>query len=37
MRKLFEKAGFTGSDQHGIRRPVWTWIVSDLITVGIKS
>jgi ubiquinone/menaquinone biosynthesis C-methylase UbiE len=37
MRKLFEKAGFTVSDQHRIRRPVWTWIVSDLITVGIKS
>jgi ubiquinone/menaquinone biosynthesis C-methylase UbiE len=37
MRKLFEKAGFTVSDQHRIRRPVWTWIVSDRITVGIKS
>ena len=37
MRKLFEKAGFTVNDQHRIRRPAWTWIVSDLITVGIKS
>ena len=37
MRKLFEKAGFTVSNQHRIRRPAWTWIVSDLITVGIKS
>jgi len=32
-----EKAGFTVNDQHRIRRPAWTWIVSDLITVGIKS
>ena len=37
MRELFESAGFTVSDQHRIRRPVWTWIVSDLITVGIKG
>jgi len=37
MRELFEGAGFAVSDQHRIRRPAWTWIVSDLITVGTKS
>jgi ubiquinone/menaquinone biosynthesis C-methylase UbiE len=37
MRNLFEDAGFTVSDQHRIQRPVWTRIVSDLITVGTKS
>ena len=34
---MFENAGFAVSDQHRIRRPVWTRIVSDLIAVGIKS
>jgi ubiquinone/menaquinone biosynthesis C-methylase UbiE len=37
MRGLFESAGFTVSDQHRVRRPPWMHIVSDLITVGIKS
>ena len=37
MRSLFESAGFAVSDQHRIRRPFWTQIVSDLITVGTKS
>jgi ubiquinone/menaquinone biosynthesis C-methylase UbiE len=37
MRSLFESAGFAISDQHRIPRPVWTRIVSDLITVGTKS
>ena len=37
MRALFEGAGFAISDQHRIRRPVWTRIISDLITVGTKS
>ncbi|KZS72040.1 SAM-dependent methyltransferase [Mycobacterium kansasii] len=37
MRALFEAAGFVVSDQHRVRRPVWTKIVSDLITVGTKS
>lgn len=37
MRSMFENAGFAVSDQHRIRRPVWTHIVSDLITVGTKS
>jgi ubiquinone/menaquinone biosynthesis C-methylase UbiE len=37
VRSLFEGAGFTVSDQHRIPRPVWTRIVSDLITVGTKS
>ena len=37
MRALFESAGFAVKDQHRVRRPVWTRIVSDLITVGTKS
>ncbi|MCV7380840.1 SAM-dependent methyltransferase [Mycobacterium alsense] len=37
MRSLFEGAGFTVSDQHRIPRPLWTRIVSDLITVGTKA
>lgn len=37
MRTLFEDAGFTVSDQHRIRRPIWTQIISDLITVGTRS
>jgi ubiquinone/menaquinone biosynthesis C-methylase UbiE len=37
MRRLFEDAGFTVSDQHRIPRPLWTRIVSDSITVGIKN
>ncbi len=36
MRTLFEDAGFTVSDQHRVRRPIWTQVVSDLITVGTK-
>jgi ubiquinone/menaquinone biosynthesis C-methylase UbiE len=37
MGELFEGAGFTVSDQHRVRRPLWTKIVTDLITVGTKS
>lgn len=37
MRRLFTDAGFTLDDQHRVRRPVWTRLVSDLITVGIKA
>lgn len=37
MRALFEEAGFTISDQHRIRRPIWTQLISDLITVGTKT
>lgn len=37
MRALFEDAGFIISDQHRVRRPIWTQIISDLITVGTKS
>jgi len=37
MRALFEDAGFTIKDQHRVRRPIWTQLVSDLITVGTKS
>jgi ubiquinone/menaquinone biosynthesis C-methylase UbiE len=36
MRKLFEHAGFHVSDQHSVRRPAWTRLVSDQVTVGIK-
>ena len=37
MRALFENAGFEISDQHRVRRPLWTQVLSDLITVGVKS
>lgn len=37
MRTLFENAGFTVTDQHRVRRPVWTRALSDLITVGAKG
>ena len=37
MRTLFEDAGLVVSDQHRIRRAPWTRVVSDLITVGVKS
>lgn len=37
VRALFEDAGFVIGDQHRIRRPVWTRVISDLITVGTKS
>ena len=36
MGALFEGAGFRISDQHRVRRPVWTRVLSDLITVGFK-
>jgi ubiquinone/menaquinone biosynthesis C-methylase UbiE len=32
-----KSAGFAVRDQHRVRRPAWTRIVSDLITVGTKS
>lgn len=37
MRKLFEDAGFTVSDQHRIPRPAWMRVICDVITVGTKS
>ncbi|OBG53558.1 class I SAM-dependent methyltransferase [Mycobacterium sp. E735] len=37
MRTMFEDAGFVVSEQRRIPRPVWTRLVSDLITVGIKN
>lgn len=37
LRALFEHAGFCISEQHRVRRPAWTRIVSDWITVGIKG
>jgi ubiquinone/menaquinone biosynthesis C-methylase UbiE len=36
MRVLFEEAGFRVDDQHRVRRPAWTQLLSDLITIGIK-
>jgi ubiquinone/menaquinone biosynthesis C-methylase UbiE len=36
MRALFEDAGFAVSDQHRVRRPAWTMVLSDLITIGVK-
>lgn len=36
MRALFSDAGFTVGDQHRVHRPVWTRLLSDLITVGVK-
>ena len=36
MQTLFKDAGFTLRDQHRVRRPVWTKLVSDLITLGAK-
>ncbi len=36
MRNLFEGAGFTVDDQHRVRRPLWTQLVTDTITVGVK-
>jgi ubiquinone/menaquinone biosynthesis C-methylase UbiE len=36
MRALFDGAGFRVSEQHRVRRPAWTRVLSDLITVGIK-
>ncbi|MGH3676377.1 MAG: class I SAM-dependent methyltransferase [Mycobacterium sp.] len=37
IRALFERAGFRVSDQHRVQRPVWTRLLSDLITVGVKD
>jgi ubiquinone/menaquinone biosynthesis C-methylase UbiE len=36
MRTLFEDAGFVISDQHRVRRAIWTQFIADLITVGTK-
>jgi ubiquinone/menaquinone biosynthesis C-methylase UbiE len=36
MRALFDDAGFSVSDQHRVRRPAWTLVLSDLITIGVK-
>lgn len=37
MRTLFSEAGLTVADQHRVRRPLWTQLLSDLITVGVKG
>jgi ubiquinone/menaquinone biosynthesis C-methylase UbiE len=36
MRTLFDDAGFRVNDQHRVRRPAWTRVLSDLITIGVK-
>jgi ubiquinone/menaquinone biosynthesis C-methylase UbiE len=36
MRELFDDAGLHLDDQHRVRRPGWTQLVSDLITVGVR-
>ncbi len=36
MRTLFAGAGFTVTDQHRVRRPLWTRTVFDLITLGTR-
>jgi ubiquinone/menaquinone biosynthesis C-methylase UbiE len=36
MRALFQGAGFHVSDQHRVRRPAWTRLLSDLITFGVR-
>lgn len=36
VRSLFESAGFTVTEQHRLPRPVWTKLISDLVTVGTK-
>ncbi|KMO82265.1 class I SAM-dependent methyltransferase [Mycolicibacterium chlorophenolicum] len=36
MRAMFTAAGFTVEDQHRVRRPLWTQVLSDLITIGVK-
>jgi hypothetical protein len=37
MRILFADAGFRLDEQHRVHRPIWTQLVSDLITVGVKA
>jgi len=37
LRRLFEDAGFGVTDQHRVRRPLWTQVLSDLIIVGVKG
>ncbi|GAA1686403.1 class I SAM-dependent methyltransferase [Mycolicibacterium murale] len=37
MHTLFTDAGLTVADQHRVARPLWTQLLSDLITVGVKS
>lgn len=37
LRSLFTDAGFRITDQRPVRRPVWTPVAWDLITVGVKD
>ncbi|WP_197378388.1 class I SAM-dependent methyltransferase [Mycolicibacterium mengxianglii] len=37
MQRLFEDADFSVVDQHPVRRPLWTQLLSDVITVGAKA
>ncbi len=36
LRQLFTDAGFTDVQQHRVHRPIWTQLISDLLTVGVK-
>ncbi|MGX9791670.1 class I SAM-dependent methyltransferase [Mycobacterium sp. MMS18-G62] len=37
LRGLFEGAGFRVTVQHRVRRPLWTQLLSDLITVAVRD
>ena len=37
MRTLFAQAGFTVTEQHRVKRPLWSRAVFDLITVGTRA
>ncbi|MGK2883068.1 MAG: class I SAM-dependent methyltransferase [Mycobacterium sp.] len=37
LHTLFDDAGFIVTEQHRVRRPLWTRAVSDLITVGVRA
>lgn len=37
MHALFDGTVFRVSDQHRVRRPTWTRLMTDFITVGVKN
>lgn len=37
LRDLFAGAGLAVGEQHRVRRPVWTMLLSDMLTVGTKA
>ncbi|MBO0679918.1 methyltransferase domain-containing protein [Mycolicibacterium sp. S2-37] len=37
LRALFSDAGFTVVDQRPVGRPLWTKVINDVITVGVKD